>query len=52
MTKRIGLLTNGGDCGGLSAVIRAVALRAASAYGWEVALLRTARGSGICLGDA
>src|SRR5260221_14172225 len=35
MTKRIGLLTSGGDCGGLNAVIRAVALRAASAYGWE-----------------
>ena len=36
MTKRIGLLTSGGDCGGLNAVIRAVALRAASAYRWEV----------------
>src|SRR5712671_7568809 len=36
MTNRIGLLTSGGDCGGLNAVIRAVALRAASAYRWEV----------------
>ena len=40
MTKRIGLLTSGGDCGGLNAVIRAVALRAASAYGWEVLGIR------------
>jgi 6-phosphofructokinase 1 len=36
MTKRIGLLTSGGDCGGLNAVIRAVVLRAASAYGFGV----------------
>ena len=36
MTKRLGILTSGGDCGGLNAVIRAVALRAVSAYGWEV----------------
>ena len=28
MTKRIGILTSGGDCGGLNAAIRAVALRA------------------------
>src|SRR5713101_4867945 len=40
MTKRIGLLTSGGDCGGLNAVIRAVALRAASAHGWEVLGIR------------
>jgi phosphofructokinase-like protein len=40
MSKRIGLLTSGGDCGGLNAVIRAVALRAASAYGWEVLGIR------------
>ena len=40
MAKRIGLLTSGGDCGGLNAVIRAVALRAASAYGWEVLGIR------------
>jgi len=25
---------------------------AASAYGWDVALVRTARGLGICFGDA
>ena len=31
MTKRIGLLTSGGDCGGLNAVIRAAAMRAHSA---------------------
>ena len=52
MMKRIGLLTSGGDCGGLNAMIRAVAVRAASVYGWEVALARTAWGLGICLGDA
>src|SRR6187551_148720 len=40
MAKRIGLLTSGGDCGGLNAVIRAVAMRAHSAYGWEVLGIR------------
>src|SRR5438128_687973 len=40
LTKRIGLLTSGGDCGGLNAVIRAVAMRAHSAYGWEVLGIR------------
>ncbi|HEV2302667.1 MAG TPA: ATP-dependent 6-phosphofructokinase [Stellaceae bacterium] len=40
MTKRLGILTSGGDCGGLNAVIRAVALRAVSAYGWEVLGIR------------
>lgn len=33
--RRIGLLTSGGDCAGLNAVIRAVVLRA-TALGWEV----------------
>lgn len=36
MTKRIGILTSGGDCAGLNAVIRAVAHRAIEGYGWEV----------------
>src|SRR5579875_1464855 len=40
MTKRIGILTSGGDCGGLNAVIRAVTLRATSAYVWEVVGIR------------
>src|SRR5258708_24502680 len=31
MEKRIGILTSGGDCAGLNAVIRAAALRAADA---------------------
>jgi 6-phosphofructokinase 1 len=35
MSKRIALLTSGGDCAGLNAVIRAVVLRA-SDLGWEV----------------
>src|SRR6185436_6565665 len=35
MTKRIGILTSGGDCAGLNATIRAVALRAHHGYGWR-----------------
>ncbi|MBI1327105.1 MAG: ATP-dependent 6-phosphofructokinase [Alphaproteobacteria bacterium] len=35
MTKKIGILTSGGDCAGLNAVIRAVVHRA-SLLGWEV----------------
>jgi phosphofructokinase-like protein len=34
--KRIGLLTGGGDCPGLNAVIRAVVKTATGRYGWEV----------------
>ncbi|MBL28605.1 MAG: 6-phosphofructokinase [Rhodospirillaceae bacterium] len=34
--KRIGILTSGGDCAGLNAVIRAVVHRAIRGYGWEV----------------
>ena len=33
--KRIGVLTSGGDCAGLNAVIRAV-VNSAAQYGWEV----------------
>ena len=36
MVKKIGILTSGGDCAGLNAVIRAVTLRATSEYGWKV----------------
>lgn len=35
-SKRIGILTSGGDCAGLNAVIRAVVHRAVGSYGWEV----------------
>ncbi len=35
MSKRIGILTSGGDCSGLNAAIRAVVARAED-YGWEV----------------
>ncbi|CAN5600770.1 ATP-dependent 6-phosphofructokinase [soil metagenome] len=35
MTKCIGILTSGGDCAGLNATIRAVALRAHHGYGWR-----------------
>lgn len=34
--KRLGLLTSGGDCPGLNAVIRAVVRHATLTYGWEV----------------
>jgi ATP-dependent phosphofructokinase / diphosphate-dependent phosphofructokinase len=37
MTKRIGILTGGGDAPGLNAVIRAVVLTATRRYGWDVA---------------
>ena len=40
MIKRIGLLTSGGDCAGLNAVIRAVVLRAVETYGWRVIGIR------------
>lgn len=36
MTKRIGILTSGGDCSGLNAAIRSITLRATQHYGWEV----------------
>jgi 6-phosphofructokinase 1 len=35
-SKTIGVLTSGGDCAGLNAVIRAVAQRAIEGYGWRV----------------
>ena len=34
--KRVGLLTAGGDCQGLNAVIRAVVKRATGEYGWDI----------------
>lgn len=34
--NKIGILTSGGDCAGLNAIIRAVVKRAEGAYGWEV----------------
>src|ERR1700752_3142487 len=39
MAKNIGILTGGGDCPGLNAVIRAV-VRRADAAGWDVAAVR------------
>ena len=33
--KKIGILTSGGDCAGLNAVVMAV-VNAAGKYGWEV----------------
>jgi 6-phosphofructokinase 1 len=38
--KTIGVLTSGGDCAGLNAVIRAVVARAVLGYGWRVLGLR------------
>lgn len=40
MTKRIGILTGGGDAPGLNAVIRAVTLTASQQYDWEVIGIR------------
>ena len=37
---RIGILTSGGDCAGLNAVIRAATFRAVKTYGWEVVGIR------------
>lgn len=34
--RRIGILTGGGDCPGLNAVVRAVVKSAGNLYGWEV----------------
>ena len=34
--KNIGILTGGGDCPGLNAVIRAVTKKAVGSYGWKV----------------
>jgi ATP-dependent phosphofructokinase / diphosphate-dependent phosphofructokinase len=39
MTRRIGILTSGGDCAGLNAAVRAVVLRA-GAHGWTVVGIR------------
>ena len=36
MVKKIGILTSGGDCAGLNAVIRAATLRAVNEYNWKV----------------
>ncbi len=40
--KRIGILTSGGDCAGLNAVIRAVVHHAVGTYNWEVIGIREA----------
>ncbi len=40
MGKRIGILTGGGDCPGLNAVIRAATLAARGTYGWDVVGIR------------
>ncbi len=36
MSRKIGILTSGGDCAGLNAAIRAVVRRAMLGHGWEV----------------
>ena len=38
--ERIGILTSGGDCAGLNAVLRAVVFRATGTYGWQVIGIR------------
>jgi 6-phosphofructokinase 1 len=39
-SKTIGVLTSGGDCAGLNAVIRAVVAHAVHGYGWRVSGIR------------
>lgn len=36
MSKKIGVLTGGGDCPGLNAVLRAIVKTAVGRYGWEI----------------
>ncbi|MFN7709410.1 MAG: ATP-dependent 6-phosphofructokinase [Holosporales bacterium] len=36
MIKKIGILTSGGDCAGLNAVLRAATTRAIEGYGWQI----------------
>ena len=36
VSKKIGILTSGGDCAGLNAVIRAATFRAVNKYGWKI----------------
>ncbi len=40
MSKKIGILTSGGDCAGLNSVLKAVTYRAILGYGWEVCGIR------------
>jgi 6-phosphofructokinase 1 len=47
-SKRIGILTSGGDCAGLNATIRAVVHRAIGTYGWEVVGIRKATQGLMC----
>ena len=48
---RIGILTGGGDCPGLNAVIRAVVRRGVNAHGFEIAGFRNGW-AGVLAGDA
>ena len=41
-SKTIGVMTSGGDCAGLNAAIRAIAMRAIGTYGWRVIGLKNA----------
>ena len=38
--KKIGILTSGGDCGGLNAAVRSIFFRAKNTYGMEVLGIR------------
>ena len=40
MSKRIGILTSGGDCAGLNAAIAGAVHRAVEGYGWTVIGIR------------
>ena len=40
MSKRIGILTSGGDCAGLNAAIAGAVRRAVEGYGWQMIGIR------------
>ena len=48
MVKRIGILTSGGDCAGLNAVIRGVVGRAVDGLGWQVIGIRDGTAGLLC----
>ncbi len=40
MTKKIGILTSGGDCAGLNSVLKSITTRAIKKFGWQVIGIR------------
>ncbi len=48
MSKKIGILTSGGDCAGLNSVLKAVTYRAILGYGWSVCGIRQGTEGLLC----